>query len=80
MVAFFTNSIFSFMTGIFGLCVGVAVFTFLYEAIKALRHYLVILQMQKRDNPNFVLPERNGSSHHNLFSWLNSSSQKTFEK
>lgn len=59
---------------------GVAVFTFLYEAVKALRHYLVILQMDRRDNTNIRLSGSNNTSHHNLFGWLNSSSYKALEK
>lgn len=69
-----------FFAGLFGLCVGVAVFTFLYEAIKSLRHYLVILQIRRRDGPDNSLTESNNASHHNLFSCLNPSPQKTLEK
>ncbi|XP_054720045.1 probable low affinity copper uptake protein 2 [Uloborus diversus] len=43
--------------GMFGLCMGVAVFTFLYEAVKALRHYLVILQMRQRSSTSYDLSQ-----------------------
>lgn len=80
LLSFESYNISFVLTGMFGLCVGVAVFTFLYEAVKALRHYLVILQMRRRDSSNVSTPETSRASQHNLFSWLNPSPQKTFEK
>ncbi|KFM82184.1 hypothetical protein X975_05921, partial [Stegodyphus mimosarum] len=62
----------------FGLCIGVAFFTIVYEVVKSLRHYLVILQMKTKDSSNTIHSE--AGRHSSLFRRLNPSLQKTIER
>ncbi|GFY53462.1 low affinity copper uptake protein 2 [Trichonephila inaurata madagascariensis] len=55
----FKNVTVSSDEGMLGLCVGVAVFTFVFEAIKSLRHYLVILQMKRRTEQSELSADKN---------------------
>ncbi|KAF8781767.1 putative low affinity copper uptake protein 2 like protein [Argiope bruennichi] len=59
----------------FGLCVGVAVFTFVYEAIKSLRHALVILQNKRKAKHSHT--ESETAKKDSAFASLTPSSEKT---
>ncbi|GIX78752.1 copper transporter [Caerostris darwini] len=62
--------------GMFGLCVGVAVFTFVYEAIKSLRHYLVILQNKRKAEHLQHSEDKNIGKEDSTFTSLTLSSEK----
>ncbi|CAL1274365.1 unnamed protein product [Larinioides sclopetarius] len=62
----------------FGLCVGVAVFTFVYEAIKSLRHALVILQNKRRAKHSHSEDKQSeNAKKDSAFTSLTPSSEKT---
>ncbi|KAG8195187.1 hypothetical protein JTE90_027931 [Oedothorax gibbosus] len=66
--------------GMVGLCFGVAVFTFLYEVIKSLRHYLVVLQMKQRENDMQLSDDEHIRKNGPLFSSLDPSTAKKMQR
>ncbi|GFT38789.1 low affinity copper uptake protein 2 [Nephila pilipes] len=73
----FKNVTVSSNEGMLGLCVGVAVFTFVFEAIKSLRHYLVILQMKRRTEQSELSEEESKRKKDSALTSLNPSSKRT---
>ncbi|XP_015930199.1 high affinity copper uptake protein 1 [Parasteatoda tepidariorum] len=64
--------------GIVGLCFGVALFTFMYEVMKSLRHYLVMLQMRRQNNSEPESPEHEIMNPKNIHSVLSKKPSKKF--